>query len=313
MINRTLIRLKVVQLLYASLISREDINEVSRLQARKSLDKALAKAYELYASLLELPVELTRLRDRQLDEGRHKYLPTADDLNPKTNFIDNKFVELVRNSREMEAYKKENPFDWDTDQTFLRKLLDEIMSSDIYREYMTLEKPSFKEDCEFWRKMFKDVIFTSDTLAENLENNSVYWNDDLRIMGTFVIKTIKSISNEKSHPELRLLPVYKDEEDKEFGPALFMNALENREKYRGYIDGFVKKTWDPERLAFMDVIIMIAAIAELIKFPQIPLPVTMNEYTEIAADYSGSKSSQFVNGLLFSVAEKLKQEKIILK
>ena len=131
-------------------------------------------------------------------------------------------------------------------------------------------------------------------------------------MGTFVLKTIKQFAN--NGEKTLLLPQYKDEEDKQFGDILFTNAIKDSDIYRQYIDKFVNGgQWDPERLAFMDIIIMTTAIAEMIKFPLIPIPVTLNEYIEIANNYSTAKSGQFINGILYSVINYLKEEGILNK
>lgn len=164
------------------------------------------------------------------------------------------------------------------------------------------------DDCEFWRNVFKNIILPSDELAEALETKSVYWNDDLDIMGTFVLKTIKRIGGSAEEP-VELLPKYKDEEDSRFGAELFMDAVNNLEEYRSYIDRFINASqWDPERLAFMDGVIMITAIAELLNYPLIPVPVTLNEYIEIANSYSTPRSGQFINGILYSVINYLRSE-----
>lgn len=173
---------------------------------------------------------------------------------------------------------------------------------------MAEDETSFAKDCELWRTLLRMVVFPSDSLAEALEQRSVYWNDDLTIMGTFVLKSIKHFAAAKSG-EVNLLPIYKDEEDARFGPELFLTAIKERDTYRSYIDRFVNdSSWDPERLAFMDIVILVTAITELLKFPSIPMAVTMNEYVEIANYYSTPRSGQFINGVLFSIANYLKEE-----
>ena len=159
---------------------------------------------------------------------------------------------------------------------------------------------------------------------EMIENKSVYWNDDLAIMGTFTLKTIKQMANTEQDcsaltPEelgrlVELLPVYKNREDEAFGPTLFEGAIKNRDEYRQYIDRFINDSqWDPERLAFTDIVILITAITELIAFPSIPVPVTLNEYIEIANYYSTARSGQFINGVLFSIVNYLKEQGKLLK
>lgn len=141
-----------------------------------------------------------------------------------------------------------------------------------------------------------------------MEARSVYWNDDLAIMGTFVLKSIKHFAA-SGRVDTSLLPIYKDDEDAKFGPELFLTAIKERDTYKSYIEKFINdSSWDPERLAFMDIVILITAITELLKFPAIPMAVTMNEYVEIANYYSTQRSGQFINGVLFSIANYLREE-----
>lgn len=283
------------------------------IEARNSLERSLDKARELYFALLLLPIELTHLQARRLDNARHKYLPSPEDLNPDTRFIDNTFVANLEESPEMKEYLKSNPISWDNGSETLKLLLDKVLQSDIYADYMAAPAVSYADDCEFWRSIIKNVILPSDILSEAIESESVYWNDDLDIIGTFVIKTIKRASADPASP-ITLLPKFKDDEDARFGGELFVDTVENYGTYRSYIDKFInEKQWDPERLAFMDVIIMCTTISELLNFPSIPVPVTMNEYIEIANCYSTSKSGQFINGILFSVINYLKKEGKLLK
>lgn len=281
--------------------------------AVKSLESSLDKAYELYHALLWLPVELTRVQEEKLDTARNKYLPTDDDLNPSLKFVDNRFTGAIAKSEEMEEFFKENPFTWTDDPIMLRSLLGKILASDIYRDYMASGTTSKEEDCEFWRQVFKQIILPGDDIAEALESKSVYWNDDLDIMGTFVMKTIKRFGSSEGDAVV-MLPKYKDEEDAAFGAELFISAVKNKDTYRSYIDRFInQEQWDSERLALMDIVIMIAAITELMDYPAIPVPVTVNEYVEIANSYSTPRSGQFINGILSSVIKYLNSEKILLK
>lgn len=282
-------------------------------QAKKSLNDSLEKAYELYVSLLMLPVYLTDLETERLEAAKEKYCPTDEELNPNTRFIDNRYVEIIRNSPEIAAYVKEHPVSWEGDYFMLKEILDSIRRSDLYAEYMANSNSTLSDDCEFWRKAMKNIVFPCDALAEAMENKSVYWNDDLAVMGTFTLKTIKQIGNSPDGA-VELLPVYKNEDDAKFGPELFMGAINNREEYRSYIDKFINGSqWDPERLAFTDIVILIAAITELLNFPTIPIPVTLNEYIEIANYYSTARSGQFINGVLFSIVNYLKEEGKLLK
>ena len=282
--------------------SVEEIGRVNEMyiNARNSLNRSLDKSFDLYNALLLLPIELTHAEDLRLDAARHKFLATSEDLNPNTRFVDNAMVKVLNNNEELASRLSENPFSWNDDPQLLRSLLEAVTSSDIYAEYMSAESTDLKSDCDFWRTIFKNVILPNDALAEALENMSVYWNDDLDIFGTFVMKTMRRISDSERHGSV-LLPKFKDEEDASFGGELFMDTIDHFEEYRGLIDMFIdRRQWDTERLAFMDVVIMTAAISELLNYPAIPIAVTLNEYIEIANSYSSPKSGQFIHGILYS-------------
>ncbi len=285
----------------------------SFINARHSLDKSLDEAYRLYHALLALPVELTRLEGIRLDNARNKYLATYDDLNPNTRFVDNEMIRLLSENEEMNRYFSANPFSWNDYPELTRLLLDKVTQSDIYQNYMNAEITSQKADCDFWRHIMKNIILPSEELIETLESMSVYWNDDLDIVGTFVTKTIKRFGDYDGSHNI-LLPQYKDSEDASFGNELFIDTVENFETYRHYIDKFIDTTqWDTERLAFMDVVIMCTAISELLNYPSIPIAVTLNEYIETANCYSTPRSGQFINGILYSVINYLKEEGKLLK
>jgi len=288
-------------------------SESSYAQAKRSLNESLEKAYELYHALLLLPVSITDMEAERIEAAKAKYCPTDEELNPNMKFVDNAFVAAIRNNPDMQEYLKKHPFSWESDYYMLKDLLDKIKESEVYKTYMLEEETDVARDCEFWRTILRSVVFPSDALAEAMEQRSVYWNDDLTIMGTFVLKSVKHFAA-AGNAEVALLPIYKDDEDAKFGPELFLSAIKERDTYRGYIDRFINDSnWDPERLAFMDIVILITAITELLKFPSIPMAVTMNEYVEIANYYSTPRSGQFINGVLFSVANYLKEQGQLMK
>lgn len=297
-----------------STLSEFNDSRTSLVNARKQLQDSLDKAYELYVSLLMLPMYITDLEEERLEANKEKYCPSDEDLNPNLRFVNNAYVRALRHSADIEAFAKAHPVAWEGDYFFLKQVLDAIRNSDLYRSYMEAEHSSFADDCEFWRDALKDIVFPGDPLAETLENSSVYWNDDLHIMGTFTLKTIRQFGMAGEGSEIELLPMFKNDDDANFGPELFAKAVENREEYREYVDRFINgNQWDPERLAFTDIVILIAAIAELLNFPTIPVPVTLNEYIEIANNYSTPRSGQFINGVLYSVVNYLKEQGKLLK
>jgi N utilization substance protein B len=277
--------------------------------ACNALEDSLDKAYELYHSIFVLMIDLTREQERRIENARAKYLASSEERNPNMRFVENEFIARLKNSESLNEYLKTTPISWEADIALINTLLDKITSSKIYEDYMSAPATSYVADCDFWRNVLKYIIFTGEDLAEALEEKSVYWNDDLQIIGTFVIKTIKQSSNNPEDTEVKLLAQYKDDEDARFGNELFIDSIKNREEYRSYIDRLINVgNWDPERIAFMDIVIMTAAISELINYPAIPVAVTMNEYVEIANTYSSPKSGQFINGILYNVVNLLREE-----
>lgn len=291
--------------------SRDNIDD-----ALRTLAHSMSKARELYFRLLLLPVELTNLREMQIEENRNKYVPTNEDLNPNMRFVENALVEAIRNDEDVCNYTEQNKLSWMTDdKRLLDSLLKEIMNSEIYDDYMNFPVTDFHTDCEFWRNVYKHIIFNNEDFLDTLETKSVYWNDDLDIIGTFLLKTLKKYEdvNERGIGHA-VLPMYKDQEDADFGKRLFSDVVRNKDVYRMYIDdSIVSEKWDTERLAFMDVVVTMTALSEIVNFPKIPLVVTINEYIEIAKAYSTAKSGAFVNGLLYSISNRLAEEGKILK
>lgn len=288
--------------------SRDNLDD-----ALRTLSLSMKKARDLYFRLLTLPVELVRIREQQIEDNRAKYVPTAEDLNPNMRFVENGYVKAVEANEDVVSYCEENKISWlPAHKDMLESLLKTIMTSELYREYMDFPATDLYTDTEFWRNVFKQIILNNEDFLESLETESVFWNDDLEIIGTFVLKTMKRFG--EGSDDNPVLPMYKDEEDARFGKQLFSDVVKNKDVYRRYIDDFINtEHWDTDRLAIMDVVITMTALSEILNFPKIPLVVSINEYIELAKSYSTSKSGAFVNGLLSSIVTRLKDEGKIMK
>ena len=294
--------MKVVQILYAYYKNGGRSVEA----AEKELFYSLSKAYDLYNYLLLLMVEVTRFAERRIDNRRHKLRPTYEDLNPNTRFVDNAFMAQLAQNKQLAEYAANQKRSWDDVGDFVKELFERIEQTKAYQEYMAKETLSYEDDRELWRKMSRTVIAQNEELDELLEEQSLYWNDDKAIMDTFVLKTIKRFEPENGADQ-ELMPEYKDEEDKEFARKLFRNAIANAEAYRKMMESNAKN-WDMERFAFMDILIMQVALAEICSFPTIPTTVSLNEYVEVAKMYSTPKSGGFINGMLDNIVNQLKKE-----
>ena len=271
MINRILIRSKVVQIAYSYFLTKDK----TVMEAEKELFFSFEKSYELYHLLLTLMVELTDTQAARVEAARMKFLATPEEKNPNMRFVNNRFVEQLRNCNDYKDYHEKKPVTWTNDPEFLRDFSERIVKSDFYKEYMEAPEDSYENDCEFWKKVVKNMFCSDEEL-------------------------------------LALLPMFKDDDDSEFAKELFRNTLLHGEEYRNYIENFIRN-WEIERVAFMDIVIMMVAMSEFYKFPSIPTRVTLNEYIELAKSYSTNKSGQFVNGVLNAIADNLKKEGVLTK
>ncbi len=307
MINRNLIRIRVIQVIYSWY---QNSNE-NLINIEKLLLNGMQKSYDLYNYLLLLMVELTRAYETRIEIKRNKFLPTEEDLNPNTRLIDNKFIHQLATNKQLNKYLSDRPMSWSENEVFIKNLLEDILDSEIYTEYSTNQDFSYEADKDFWRKIFKQFIYRNDALDDLLEDESIFWNDDIEIVQTFVMKTIKQFS-EESDSDQPLLPMFKNEEDRQYALKLLHDSILNEKKYRNMIESKTDK-WDFERIAFMDMIIMQVALAEIHTFQSIPTSVSLNEYIEIAKSYSTPKSGTFINGILDSIVTQLRKENIIFK
>lgn len=307
MINRVLIRLKIVQIVYAYYQNGGKNLDT----AEKELFFSLSKAYDLYNYLLLLMVEITKQAGKKLDAAKNKLVPTKEELFPNMKFVENRFIAQLEVNDRLAEFAGSQKKTWDNEADFVKSLCEKIMGSDIYKEYMASTEASYAEDRELWRKLYKNILSNNAELDQVLEDQSLYWNDDKEIVDTFVLKTIKRF-DEKNGAKQELLPEFKDEEDREFARRLFRRTVLNADYYRHLI-GENTKNWDLERVAFMDVVIMQIALAEILSFPNIPVSVSLNEYVEIAKLYSTPKSGAFINGTLDGIVNQLKKEEKLMK
>ena len=307
MINRVLIRLKIVQIVYAYYQNGGKNLDT----AEKELFFSLSKAYDLYNYLLLLMVEVTKQAERKQNAAKAKLMPSEEELYPNTKFVDNRFIAQLEVNEQLRQFAESQKKTWENESEFVKSLCEKIMATDTYQNYMEAETSSYEEDRELWRKLYKTIIFKSEELDQVLEDQSLYWNDDKEIVDTFVLKTIKRFE-EKNGAKQELLPEFKDDEDQEFARRLFRRTILNADYYRHLISENTRN-WDLDRVAFMDVVIMQIALAEILSFPNIPVSVSLNEYVEIAKLYSTPKSGSFINGTLDGIVNMLKAENKLTK
>ena len=306
MINRELIRIKIVQLTYAYYQNGNKNMD----SAEKELLFSLSKAYDLYNYLLLLIVAVSREERRRVEIAMQRAEREGTEF-PSQKFVFNKFAVQLEDNKMLNTFVENQKLTWTDDIEFVRKLCNQIEESLAYREYMADPEDSYEADREVWRKIYRQLIVDNDDLKSLLEEKRLYWNDDKEVVDTFVLKTIKRF-DPKNNSMQELLPEYKDEEDKDFARKLYRATILNADTYQRYMSE-TSRNWDFSRLAYMDVVIMQIAIAEMLTFPNVPVSVTINEYVDLAKLYSTPKSGAYINGMLDSIARYLVRTGKMLK
>ena len=307
MISRRQLRIKVLQTLYA--YYKADGHDMA--QSEKELRFNINKSYDLYHYLLVLIIDIVLYAESRIELAKNKRIPTHEDLHPNTRFIDNALVEQLRNNEQLLRYLEAKKLSWVQYPELIKELYQQVTGSEEYRTYMEAERTGYNEDKKFIAWIFTHVILPNPSLEDVMEEQSIYWNDDLEFIISMVVKTLKRF-REGDGSEKPLLELYKNEEDRDFGIRLFRQTIIHQEKYLELIRGNTRN-WDLERIAFMDILIMQMAIAEMLAFSSIPTKVSLNEYLEISKFYSTQKSNVFINGVLDKIVTSLKEKKMLVK
>jgi N utilization substance protein B len=307
MISRRLLRIKALMALYA-FNRREDENLT---QAETELMFSIGKTYDLYHYLLLLVLELADIAGEKIDQALQKRMPTVEDLNPKRRFIDNHLIAQLRKNLAFKNYVASKKLSWVNNSHIPRLLYNKMIVWETYEEYMKAEIHNYQSDKKFIVKLITVLFLESEDFQSNLEEQSIYWNDDMEYISAMVEKTLKKFKAD-SGENTQLMALFKNDEDEEFVKILFRKAILHQKKCSELID---KNTtnWEVERIALMDILVMQLAITEILEFPEIPVKVTLNEYIEIAKYYCTSKSSTFVNGILDNIVKEIRDEGLFNK
>jgi transcription antitermination protein NusB len=307
MISRRLLRIKVLQIAYAYF--KSDIDTLAK--SEKELFFSIGKTYELYLSLYMLIIDIARYARQRIELAHGKLSPTYEDMHPNMRFAENLLVSHLENHELLNSLFKKYKITWVNNPELTRELYNKLLASEFYLAYMNEEEASWKSDKNFILEMMNELFLRSESLDQVLEERSIYWNDDLEFTVRMAEKSLKKYSGPDSEP----IPVYslfKDDDDREFVKRLFHNIVLHHEEYEKLID-LHTRNWDVERIAYMDILILELAIAEILENDSIPVKVSFNEYIEIAKYYSTEKSSNFINGILDKIIQQLRDENRITK
>ena len=312
MINRTLVRTRVIQNLYAYYKD----GDCTPLTAKKQLLKSFSDTYSLYFLLLSLVDEVTRYAEEQMNEAAARAKATHTSYEPNKRFIHNKFAMQLFNNHTLRSYTADKLLSWDAGHNAVIAVYKELIVSPFYEEYMALPSASYEDDKRLWRRIFQRIVAESEQVESALEelevvHNAQNWSTDMQIVVSYVIKTIKQFDEAKMD-DMPLLEMFDTEDELTFAKDLLRLSIEHHDEYMDLIHTHLKN-WDAERIAYMDGIIMQVALTEILNFPEIPLEISMNEYIELSKEYSSDKSYMFINGILNNILHEKKESNSLFK
>lgn len=308
MLNRRHIRVKVMQSIYAMHQNNSDNLE----KEEKFLFNSIENIRDLYLVMVSALVEIRNSEEDFIEKSSKKHLATPEERNPNKKFINNQILHLLTESNPLGiALADRNINNWKNNDDYILLLLEDIKKSEIYEKYMLTRVNNYEEDRDFIADLFTEVIAPNEKLYEYLEDNKLTWVDDIPMVNTLIAKQLRQITPE-GKDSFYVPKLYKDLDDKDFVRDLFRKTvLNNVELAKEFIDK--TPNWDTERIAEIDAIILKMAICEFLKFPSIPVKVTINEYLEIAKEYSTPKSSIFINGILDNLVKDYQASNKLIK
>ncbi|MFV0365447.1 MAG: transcription antitermination factor NusB [Mangrovibacterium sp.] len=302
MINRRIIRTKVLQVLYAFYSTPDrSINK-----SEKELFFSFQKSYDLYHYIMQLSLDIANHAVEVIERRKNKHFPTAEDLNPNLRFVNNRLFALLRQNSDLGSQLEQSKLTWREEPELIASLYKQLETSSFYKDYMAKENVTFADDRKVVERLLTDIILPSEDLEETLEEQSVYWNDDLSFVGSMIIRTWNKNLKETSDANTSLMPMFKDEEDRKFATDLYRKVVLNHDELKEIVQKYTKN-WDVDRLALIDMLIMEMAICEFVHFTSIPTKVTLNEYIELSKYYSTQKSKTFINGVLDKILKTMKE------
>lgn len=312
MINRTLVRTKVVQTLFAHYSGSDH----TALSARKTLLNKFSSTYSLYMMMLSFADELTTYAEEQIAENQKRATVLHQNYKANRNFVNNRIAQQLFNNRRIRNYMENEHLSWDVGMSAIESTYKKLLETPFYKEFMTLDSPNYEDEKALWRKIYSTLLLENEDLMSALEEMEIAldhegWTTDMDMVITYVIKTIKRFKKEHED-ELPLLDMFGSEEELTFAKNLLQWSIEQTEENKSLIAKALQN-WEADRVAYMDQIILLVALAEIRQCNEIALEISMNEYIEIAKEYSSDKSYVFINGVLNRIVNDLRSENQLFK
>ena len=306
MINRRHIRVKVMQSVYAMIKSYDD----DVLKEEKFIKHSIKRMFDLYVLLIDLLVEVQKLAVEKQEISKKKYLATKEDLSPNRKFVENKLIKKIAESTSISLHiESQHLINWSKDDEYVKIIWDKLQKSALFSDYLTTEEDSFNVDKSFVIDFFREIVAPNTKLAEYFEDENITWVDDIPFVNTWVLRSLKK---QKATSTFSLGSLYKNQDDLDFVSELFKKVILNHHTFENDIK-IHTPNWESDRIADMDMILIKMGACEFLNFPMIPTKVTINEYIEIAKDYSSEKSGYFVNGVLDKLSKEFDKDKKIVK
>lgn len=307
MISRRLLRIKAMHIAYAYFNSEDGNIKFFENELKNSIQNF----YDLYLAFFSLIVEVKDFANYIIELRKGKLLASEEDLNPNLRFVENRVIADLENIEEIKRFIETNNMIWKENSNIIKVVYNALVESDVYEDYMKYPASSYSHDKQIVYYILEQILPDNEDLYQLLEEMSIYWNDDIELVLSMNIRTVQRMKASKSHNN-KLFPLYKTKDDKEFVKTLFRNTVANHERSQQVI-AELSDSWENDRIALIDMTIMELAITELISFPLLPIPVTLNEYIDMAKFYSTEKSHIFVNGILEKAIIHLTEKGLIKK
>ncbi|MDB4192100.1 transcription antitermination factor NusB [Flavobacteriaceae bacterium] len=295
-----------MQSVYAMIKSHDD----DIVKEEKFIKFSIKKMFDLYVLLLQLLVEVQKLAEQKQEISKKKYLATKEDLSPNRKFVENKLIKKIAESTSISLHiESQHLINWSKDDEYVKIIWDKLQKSALFSDYLTTEEDSFNVDKSFVIDFFREIVAPNTKLAEYFEDENITWVDDIPFVNTWVLRSLKK---QKATSTFSLGSLYKNQDDLDFVSELFKKVILNHHTFENDIK-IHTPNWESDRIADMDMILIKMGACEFLNFPMIPTKVTINEYIEIAKDYSSEKSGYFVNGVLDKLSKEFDKDKKIVK
>ncbi len=309
LVNRRYLRIKVFQAVY----SYQRTPDADLVKVEREMFESINRLYNLYLYLIKLVMQVGVAAEEIIEQNKKKNLPTREDLNPNTRFIENKVFKILRENVQLQQLMERAKINWTEEHDDIRRIFKSFREDEQFQLYMIREDNDLQIDKDIIVHLFREYLGVSEMVHGAMEEKDIYWQDDLPVAALTVIKTIQSLPETPSENTSVLADLYKDKsEDQSFAKELLRKTVQFAPEYAEMIASKADN-WESERIALLDLIMMEMGLAELEHFATIPVKVTLNEYIELAKSYSTPKSKFFINGVLDKLVDDMKKNKRINK